>query len=221
MAIRQIYIVKNGFVEVYDVDFTWFPGFSISQKQKSIEDLHNVSIKKLIIRPDEIIEISSKSQLELGIALSAFNLKTKTKKWEKEYSVETAFQSSKVFENGGPYIDILDLDSRSAKKDSRIRNSGKILYFEFCGNRFEASTGTAFYDWLYINVLLKNPALYEQIINYRAFTDIEFNSKKSLNTQAFSVALFVSLHLAGTDMSKLKEPESFLEQTRRFYNKLF
>lgn len=217
MAIRQVYFSTENFVETRDIDFKWFPGLAVSQKQKSIRSLHEASVESLQISPDEIIEISSKSENSLGISLSAFNLKTKTQIKGIEYSVESAFQSSKAFEKGGPYTDILHLDSKSAKKDPRIKESGKLIYFEFFGKRFELETGTAFYDWLYINILTKNPALCDRIMKYRAFTDIEFNKKKSLNTQAFSVALYVSLRLKGIDISDIKEPGIFLEKTQSFY----
>lgn len=217
MAIRQVNIVKQDSVIIHNIDFKWFPGYSIQQKQKSIKALHEVAIKTLKIPVDEIIEISSKSEIDLGVALSAFNLKTKTQKKGIEYSVESAFQSSKAFEKGGPFTEIMSFNSRKAKKDPRIKESGKLLYFEFYGNKFELSTGTAFYDWLYINVLLKNPLLCDKIMKYRAFTDIEFNPKKSKNSQAFSIALFVSLKLAEVDMSQFKNPDVFLEKTRSFY----
>jgi hypothetical protein len=219
MAIRPVYIVIDNSVEKLDIEFQWSAGFAITQKQKSIRSLHEKIAKNTQIPLGKIIEISSRSENELGVALSAFNLKTKTQEKEVEYSVESAFQASKVFENGGPFTEILCFDSRSAKKDPRLKDSGKLLYFTFFGNRFELHTGTAFYDWIYINVLLKNSALCDQIVEYRAFTDIEFNPKKSLNTQAFSIALFVALKLSNTDMSQFRDPEVFLEKTRKFYNK--
>ena len=57
---------------------------------------------------------------------------------------------------------------------------------------------TAFYDWLYLNALNYNIAnsdnpIYKEVLNYNAFTDIEFNPKKSINCQARSCALYVSL----------------------------
>ncbi|MDN5802520.1 MAG: hypothetical protein L0H34_08495, partial [Psychrobacter sp.] len=38
-----------------------------------------------------------------------------------------------------------------------------------------------------------NSNLKEEALNYNAFTDIEFNPKKSINCQAYSLALYVSL----------------------------
>ena len=56
---------------------------------------------------------------------------------------------------------------------------------------------TRFYDWLYITALSQNKELSEAVINYNAFTDIEFNPRKSINCQARSAAIYVSLYRAG------------------------
>jgi hypothetical protein len=53
---------------------------------------------------------------------------------------------------------------------------------------------TAFYDWLYINALLKNPSIVEQVTDRDGFTDIEFNPERSINCQARSAALFCALY---------------------------
>ena len=109
MAIRPAYLVSVNeipLVKVEDFEFKWHPGLSVSQKQKSIDELHSAILK---IHPDrKILEVSSKSRIVLGTLLSAFNLTFSTKKYKKTISVETAFQSSKVFTNGGPYYDLLD-----------------------------------------------------------------------------------------------------------------
>lgn len=221
MAIRQCYIASNTHVETNDIEFKFYSGFSPTQKQKSIRSLHEKIVDTQEVIKEQLLEVSSKSEEPLGVALSAFNLSTNTLKHGTKYTVESAFQSSKVFEGNVQYKDIISLDSKSAKKDPRIRNSGKLSHFQFFDYRFELSDGTAFYDWLYINVLLQNPDLCKQVMKYRAFTDIEFNSQKSMNTQAFAIALYVSLKLADIDMSVLKDPDKFIEVTFPFYNKFF
>ncbi|MBU3161814.1 hypothetical protein KPL37_19205 [Clostridium frigoris] len=196
MAIRNVFIVDNSenFFKKIDIEFKWFPGFAVSQKQKSIDDLHENFKEKY--KGKNPLEISSKSRDDLGINLSAFNLMINTPKG-KEYSVECAFQSSKVFENGGPYKDILYMTSRDAKKDKRLKESGKLIRFEFYNVVWELEPKTLFYDWLYINALYKKKALAAEVLKFDAFTDIEFNSMKSVNCQAGSVALFVSLSRKG------------------------
>ena len=80
MAVRPLFIPNEDFVGVTEklIDFQWFPGLSASQKKRSIEALHSV-VQKLGYK--RILEISSKSEIELGVNLSAFNLKIKTKKY--------------------------------------------------------------------------------------------------------------------------------------------
>lgn len=194
------------FTEV-ETEFVFFPGFSVSQKQKCINSLHKQYLCK---HPSQkILEISSKSESELGIQLSAFNLMIESCNGVK-FSVEAAFQSSKVFEHGGPYKDIRLKSSREAKKDPRLKTSGKLKYFLYGNRRFELSPTTFFYNWLYVNALSLHSELSSQVIKYDAFTDIEFNPERSINCQARSAALFVSLHRNGLLDIALRDKESFL-----------
>jgi len=196
MAKRPVFISKHSnhsFVKEKDITFDWYPGFAVSQKQKSIQSLH-----ENIYEYDDnlkVLEVSSKSTDELGVQLSAFNLQMILPDG-KEVSVETAFQASKVFEKGGPFIDLYEKTSKEAKKDERIKSSGKLLSFVFAGETWELEPKTLFYDWLYINALASKKALSKQVLQYNAFTDIEFNPSKSINCQARSVALFVALSQA-------------------------
>lgn len=218
MAKRPVYIPKTksqtAGVVVRDIEFKWFPGMSKSQKQKSISSLHD-SANKLNISP--VLEISSKSEVELGVKLSAFNLMLTTKKKNKSFSVETAFQSSKIFDKGGPYTDLLEGTSRQAKKDMRIKASGNLLKFLFFSKEFPLKPRTFFYDWLYINAMHQNEELVEQTVGYHGFSDIEFNPKKSINCQAYSAALYVSLRKFGIVNEALESPEIFLEVLKDEY----
>lgn len=219
MAKRPVYVPKkNGDINVYEkeIEFQWFPGMSKSQKQKSILSLHEEAEKRNIT---PLLEISSKSETELGVNLSAFNLYITTKVHQKTFSVESAFQGSKVFQRGGPYIDLLDKTSREAKKDIRLKESGNLVNFLFFDKSFELKPRTLFYDWLYINALVQNDSLSNDILKYSGFTDIEFNPKKSINCQAYSAALFVSLSYASLLNDALESPEVFYEILSKLYNK--
>lgn len=190
MAKRKVYIVdanKNLVEKIYD--FKYYSGFAISQKQKSVISLHE-EIKKDGYK--NLIEISSKSLCELGIKLSAFNLKVNLN--GKFISVENIFQASKVFVNGGPYIDILNKTPLEAKKDIRLKSSGNLIAFRFNDKDYPIEPSTLFYDFIYCLALYRNINLANEIIKYDVFTDIEFNHEKSLNCQAHSVALFVALY---------------------------
>ena len=111
----------------------------------------------------------------------------------------------------------MDKTSREAKLDTRLKTSGKLLYFKFYNMQFDRNPPTAFYDWLYINVLMKNPGLIEQLENYDNFTDIEFNQNKSINCQAYSVALFKSLIDHKVDLELLKDSDKVKEFCREEY----
>lgn len=198
---QQYYIREN-------IDFQFFSGFSDKQKKRSINSLHEAYLKKNSNK--KILEISSKSDNELGIKLSAFNLMIKTKNGNT-FSVESAFQASKVFEKGGPYKDLLEVSSRAAKKDGRLKNSGKIIAFSIDGKTFSSEPKTYFYNWLYINTLHLYTELTEQIIEYDAFTDIAFNPLKSINCQAEAAAIYVSLQKQGLLKEALKSKDTFLD----------
>ncbi|MDK0615789.1 hypothetical protein P5E87_04805 [Clostridium perfringens] len=198
MAKRPVYVVLESgdeFIEERFVEFEWFKGFSVSQKQKSIKSLHKEFNKVEVGK--NILEISSKSDVEHGVLASAFNLPIKTIEGKKICTLESLFQSCKKFEKGGPYKDILTLDSLEAKKDERLKKSGDLLCFEYKGEEWSLEPKTHFYDWIYINALYQNKDLVEKIVQYDAFTDIEFNPKKSINNQARAAALFVSLYRRG------------------------
>ena len=198
MAKRPIFTPNfSGFpyVDAIDIEFKWHPGFAKSQLQKSIASLHAAAEKLNEISP--ILEISSKSTLRLGASLSAFNLSLKTLKGQK-MSVECAYQGSKVFEDGGPYHDLYYGSSREAKTDDRLRNSGELIAFNFCGEDFPTEPKTAFYDWLYITALFQQETdIIRELEAFQGFSDIVFNPNRSINCQARAAALFVSLSKNG------------------------
>ncbi len=191
------------------VSFTWFPGLSVAQKQRSIDSLHAAAGSQ--VAGGRILEISSKSRDSLGVALSAFNLTFAPAPGEPPMSVECAFQGSKVFTGGGPFTDLYRKTSREAKRDERLHKSGNLVAFRFRGEDWPLQPPTAFYDWLYLNALSQHPGLAAEVLEYSAFTDIEFNPERSLNCQARSVALFVALSRQGCLAEALSSREAFLD----------
>ncbi len=216
MAKRPVFSAYRDRVGVQEklVDFKWHSGFAVSQKQKSIQSLH---VEARVYGYEDLLEISSKSENELGVALSAFNLLITTQKYKRSFSVESAFQGSKVFERGGPYTDLFCVDSLSAKRDIRIKESGNLIKFKFFGTEFPNEPRTFFYDWLYIKALVQNTDLCAQIREFDGFTDIEFNPEKSINCQAHSVALYLSLKYNGVLERALSSPSEFLTLTKNHY----
>lgn len=218
MAVRPVFVSEpddNTFIKEVSIEFKWFPGMAITQKQKSIDSLHKAAEAKGY-KP--ILEISSKSKNPFGVKLSAFNLKLKIF-GEIVTTVETAYQGSKVFTEGGPYIDLYYKNSREAKKDERLYESGKLIGFELEGIQWDLIPETSFYDWLYINALIQNEDLSDEILKYKAFTDIEYNPEKQVSCQARSAAYFVSLSKLNLLRDFISSKEDFLQLYEQRPNK--
>lgn len=211
MATRPYFMPRHDAVGIVRKDspgFKWFGGFALSQQQKCIE-AHHAAITS--VESDvRVLEISSKSMQPEGMQLSAFNL-TLTRP-EGVCKIESVFQASKVFVGGiGPHQDLYAHDSMEVRDRVKQVGAGRALEaFEMDGVRWPLLPRTAFYDWLYLNALREHADLGDALMNYTAFTDIKFNPKKSLNCQAASAALYVSLRRAGKFDEAMAGAESFL-----------
>lgn len=202
MAERPYFYIVNGTIRKKNSEFDWYGGFAVSQKQKCIASFHE-QIKKDGRKP---LEVSTKSTEELGKKLSAFNLKL------DGHLLECVFQSSKVFEKGGPYADLLAMPPKEAKRDERLKTSGKLTAFRYQKMEWPLLPKTVFYDYIYYqavrNVLSEEEL--QEFVQYDAFTDIEFNPNKSINTQARSAAIAALLYRQDHKLKDLT-PEEFLE----------
>lgn len=211
MAVRPLFTPSpkdTGLVERYDLDFQWHAGMAVTQKQKSIRSLHESAAQKGF---KTVLEISSKSENPLGVRLSAFNLRYRLSDG-RQVSVENVFQAGKCFEGGGPFRDLLNKTAREAKQDPRLATSGKLLAFDLNGERWPLIPVTAFYDWVYLSALKQSPTLAKELMAFDGFTDIEFNPERSLNCQAASAALFVTLVRKGELEATLTNRDSFLSR---------
>ena len=129
----------------------------------------------------------------MGRGLSAFTLTVEHPQLGA-VPLESAFQAAKVFTRGGPYIELAGMEPRAAKSDPRLKSSGLLIAFSWDGARMASRPETAFYDWLYLQALSRvDGAVLEDMRRRDGFTDIAFNPAKSLNCQARSAALYVSL----------------------------
>ena len=187
MAKRPAWTIENNRVICKEFEFEWNGGFSITQKQKNIKNLHNSIIKET---NESVLEVSSKGLTQLGKDIGAFSLKY------NEVPLENVFQSSKKFENGGPYTDLMSVTPKEAKGDERLKNSGKILAFCLDGEEWPLEPKTLFYDYIYIKALIQNYGYDLGLTEYDWFTDIEFNPKKSINCQARTVAIYKLLKMS-------------------------
>lgn len=192
MAERPVFVPRwDGarLVEEKSVAFAWNPGFAPVQKKKNVLAMHAAAHAKGL---HKLLEVSTKSESKLGFRLSAFNLKVRLADG-REVPLESAYQGSKVFRDGGPFVDLYDVPPRDAKRDERLKTSGPLVGFKFLGQHWELEPKTAFYDWLYLYSLKEHADFLKVLLDYDGFTDIEFNPVKSLNCQARSCAMLVSL----------------------------
>lgn len=223
MAKRPVFMTCDHapFYIQWDAEFVYNSGFAKTQKQKNIRAIHEVF--QNCFKDKRALEISSKSFQDGGEALSAFFLKKWVPALEKSIPVENVFQAGKVFEGGGPYTDLWEVTPKEAKRDERLKNSGRLVNFTFDGQDFPLEPKTIFYDYIYINALIENEELAKTALEYDGFTDIEFNPLKSLNCQARAAAIYVSLHRLDL-LDEVKDFEKFRllfpeKMNRRFSEK--
>ncbi len=211
MAERPIFVPNpesGDLVKEVFLQLVWSPGFALVQKEKNIDALHKAAEAAGY---KNILEVSTKSEHKRGQHLSAFHLKVKTKTFG-EVSLESAFQGSKVFEKGGPFVDLYEMEPKDAKKDVRLRESGKLIGFDFEGNEWPLEPKTAFYDWLYAGSLYPHRDWTRKLSFHDGFSDIEFNPFRSINCQARSIALFLSLMKREELDDAIQSPAAFLKR---------
>ena len=185
MAIRPIFISTgdiNHPFESKDIIFKWISGMTYSQKCKRRDSLASEIAKLYDIK--RWLEVSTKSDKEVGVKLSAKNLVLNTSTGSD--IVENIYQCSKVFDEG------------------------KIVSFKYNDCVFENFPTGMFYDYIYMYAVLQNYDLIKNFVQYDIFTDIEFNPNKSLNTQARASAIFKTLYV-NQSLGIIKDQEKFKE----------
>ena len=183
MAIKMCFLASENqpFVEEL-VSFTYVKGLSFSQKQKNAISFHDAIRSKF---PNaKILEVSTKSQNQLGVFLSAFNLKL------NGFPIESIFQSSKVFCDGTQFENLMYASPKDAKQYITNANLGMLSHFKYNNKIFPLEPRSLFYDYLYVSALNQIPKISKQLKEFDIFTDIEFNEKKQFNCQARSCAIY-------------------------------
>lgn len=197
MAKRPAWSIQKDAVICESFVFAWNGGFSVTQKQKNIKALHQ-SI--YAVKQEEALEVSSKGTVQLGRDMGAFSLKL------GGVPLENVFQAAKEYEQGGPFLDLLEVSPKEAKRDERHRASGRLTAFVRGDERWELEPKTAFYDYLYVCGVMENFGCRLDLSAYAWFTDIEFNPQKSVNCQARSAAIYKLLQEKGWfDVVKSRE----------------
>lgn len=191
MAERPVFIPKSSYpyYQEVNVSFHYAAGFALVQRQKNIAAIHEAYLK--IDPKAKILEASSKSPSAYGKSLSPFFLCTKYE--DRELPVENVFQSCKVFQSGGPFLQLLDMEPVKAKTTSLTKTHGPLLYYEYENERYPLDPRGWLYDWIYLHALREHPDLLEQLSEYNAFTDIAFNPKTGSTCQAKCLAICLGL----------------------------
>lgn len=195
-AIRPIFTPsKTQLVEEKNIEFEWFMGMTRAQKQKNIESFHKKAKESGY---SKVLEVSTYSPNPLGVKLSALNLRFSSA--HSSGTVEDLYQKSKIL---GKKDNVIVTEKRSQK-------GFRPISFEFENFEWPIEPLSGFYDWLYINALQQNPSIFDDILKFQAFTDIAYNPKRALSTQARSVALFISLVRLGK-VDEIIDPKKFLK----------
>jgi len=213
MVERPIFVTKPESRDLVDEVFLhliWRPGFATVEKKENIKALHEAA-ENAGYR--NVLEVSTKSANKRGRHLSAFHLRVRTTQ-KGSVPLECAFQGSKVFEHGGPFVDLFSAEPREAKKDRRLKESGQLVAFRFEGMDWPLEPKTAFYDWLYITSIYPHRDLAMKLYAYGGFSDIEFDPTRSINCQARSIALFLSLMKRGQLDDAMKSSSDFINILR-------
>lgn len=209
------------------VEFEWHLGMSWQQKQKSSLSML-AQLKSEGYKP---IEISRRSEdLDFGVQLSAFNLKLNNYNVENIFQAYKVCNDGGPYldllkvepQKARGDCRIQTSESKKPCQFNHVEYKNKSFYnseniCEYCRTRSERhlvsfSSGkvhwgiepkSLFYDAVYISALLQNKHLSDCLVEYNAFTDIEFNqkvpysqNKGPFNCQARSCAIFSTLKKA-------------------------
>jgi hypothetical protein len=195
-ATRPVFKVskdESKLVSTVLVEFEWAQGRPVDTWALNSISLRNAALAAGVA--ESILEISTKSDTDLGKSLSPFSLMV------GKHNLEALYHSSKVFENTGPFPDIKEMEGHESKSDPRLKSSGALTHFEWRGQQIELDQYPGFFNWIYHNALVVNKELARAALKYRGYTDICFNPDKGSACQAFAMAQFKSLA-----MKRLVEP---------------
>ena len=231
MAKRLLFRPSNEFneyVKETEIDFEWKSPYTYGKEatQRNLERLHSEIVNLCNIDYDDILEVSGACSLGLGKNLSAFNLGIEDKNHKgmykkNKYTVESLYQGSKVFEDGGPHHELYTYASSAAKYKIREKQCGGIIGFNYHGIEYPSEPKDAFYNWLYCTILCNesNKGLINSLINRKieffGFTDIFFNHKQQIACQARAIAIFMGMIKRGYSINKITDFNKHVEIRNR------
>lgn len=139
-----------------------------------------------------VLEISSRSDEPLGRSLSAMRLRAAD---ADGLPVESVYQAAKCYGDRGPDGSPLPNGFDAKRRDRERRAAGPLNGFEHAGAFWPATSGSAFYDHLWIKAAAAHPA--QGLHGYPAFSDQFHRPGRSVACQARAAAMLVGLDRAG------------------------
>lgn len=210
MAVRKVYLplTEYPYAKEVSITFPWSNGSKQQNVQAVLDTFHDVYPEV------PALEVSLASAQPEGIGAAAMKLPFRLGSSEQEAPVGIVYEASKVFENGGPYPDLLQCSHQKVLKDARLQKSGRCTGYRLEDTVFPAEPYPyAFFNWLYGCALRQNPDQAEAILKFGAFTDLTLgSSKKDRNSPARAAAVYAGLAAAGK-LSCLDSYEAFVAQT--------
>ncbi len=175
MAKRLYFIAKpsyQGLIVEKHINFEYFRGRDHKQKVKSIKAMQHAIMAAE--SGGKVLEVSKYSPSDLGKQLSSLNLEYENSEG-KTYPVINIFESSKVFEFGGPYRDLLHVDPKDLDEDPRLKESGRLLGFHFEDEPYTLEPRSLFFDYIYIRALHQYKEIQDKLLEYDMISDVTYN----------------------------------------------
>ena len=146
----------------------------------------------------QVLEISSRSDEPLGRSLSAMRLRAADTDDVRGLPVESIYQAAKCYGDQGPDEQPLPNGFDAKRRDRERRGAGALAGFEHDGRFWPATSGSAFYDRLWIKAAGaaagEDPA---SLHGYAAFSDQFHRPGQAVACQARAAAMLVGLDRAG------------------------
>jgi|LFRM01.1.fsa_nt_gb hypothetical protein len=209
MAKRLYFIAKpsyQGLIVEKTINFEYFRGQDPKQTEKSIESMQHAI--KAYESGGKVLEVSKYSPSLLGKQLSSLNLEYENNEG-RSYPVINIFESSKVFENGGPYRDLLHVDLKDLDEDPRLKESGRLLGFHFEDEPYSLEPRSLFFDYIYISALHQQKEIQEKLLEFDMISDVTYQMGKMFASSARACAYFISLKRTNKLESALESLDSF------------
>ena len=157
-----------------------------------IENEYNEYIQNVVNLHSVIMEETNENPLEISVDLTV-PFEYLLDNFHLTYncvSLECVWQSSKKFEYGGPYKELLGVNPFSARLDVRLEKSGKLVAYCLDDEEWPARFKTVFYDYLCVQSILQTFGKDLDLSDYEWFTDVNFLPRVQISSRAKQVAIY-------------------------------